>query len=253
MDVKMLSSIDEELDSSEVAALCFLCLDVLNRKRLETVKDGKELFQRLEEKGLLENNSFLSQLLRTIRRADLLNLLETDSRRPEESFDPQTDAAPVLSDYRVMLYEIYEDLTQENLEKMKFFLTSKLGKRQMENCKTALDVFAEMEKTGYLSNTDLDELHSVLNECDRQLALTVQEYRNGASFLQYQPGSPPLVSMDNQLNSRPPQQASVSVTETQPNLDERQSLFFDTQPNTESSLPRDPVTLHMSTNNAHSS
>ncbi len=33
---------------------------------------------------------------------------------------------------RVMLYQIYEDTTEENLEKMKFLLSSKLGKRQME-------------------------------------------------------------------------------------------------------------------------
>lgn len=37
MDRLMLSRIDEELDSSEVEALCFLCLDVVNRKRLEGV------------------------------------------------------------------------------------------------------------------------------------------------------------------------------------------------------------------------
>ena len=37
MDILSLSRIDEELDSFEVAALCFLCQDVLNRKRLESV------------------------------------------------------------------------------------------------------------------------------------------------------------------------------------------------------------------------
>ena len=37
MDRLKLLRIDEELDSSEVAALCFLCLDVVNKKRLEGV------------------------------------------------------------------------------------------------------------------------------------------------------------------------------------------------------------------------
>lgn len=59
------------------------------------IKDAKALFLRLEEKGLLEDSVFLSQLLHIIRRADLLSLLETDSRRPEE-----TDANPILSNYR---------------------------------------------------------------------------------------------------------------------------------------------------------
>lgn len=37
MDRLTLSHIDEELGLSEVAELCFLCLDVVNRKRLEGV------------------------------------------------------------------------------------------------------------------------------------------------------------------------------------------------------------------------
>lgn len=59
------------------------------------ISDARGLFRKLEEKCLLENSSFLSQLLRTIRRADLLNLLEADSRQLEE-----TDARPLLSEYR---------------------------------------------------------------------------------------------------------------------------------------------------------
>lgn len=38
MDRMTLLQIDEELGSSEVAALCFLCRDVVNRKRLEGVR-----------------------------------------------------------------------------------------------------------------------------------------------------------------------------------------------------------------------
>lgn len=95
MDRLTLSRIDDELDSSEVAALRFLCCDVVKRKRLEGVVDAKGLFMRLEERGLLDNSSFLSQLLRTILRTDLLSVLETDSSCPEE-----TDASPTLSAYR---------------------------------------------------------------------------------------------------------------------------------------------------------
>uniref|UniRef100_A0A4W6CB31 Caspase-8 n=1 Tax=Lates calcarifer TaxID=8187 RepID=A0A4W6CB31_LATCA len=173
MDRLKLSRIDEELESSEVAALCFLCCDVVSRKRLERIGDAKQLFLRLEEKGLLDNPVFLSQLLHTIRRADLLNLLETDSRQPEE-----TDASPVLSTYRVMLYRIYEDMTEENLKNMKFLLNGKLGRRQIEASDTALDLFAEMEKAGLLSDTDVNELLATLREFDQQLALTVQLYKN---------------------------------------------------------------------------
>lgn len=36
---------------------------------------------------------------------------------------------------RVMLYRLYEDMTQENLDKLKFLLSNKLGRRQTELCK----------------------------------------------------------------------------------------------------------------------
>lgn len=210
MDRLKLSRIDEQLESSEVAALCFLCRDVVNRKRLEGITDGKKLFMRLEEKGLLENYFFLCQLLQTIGRADLLNLLEADSRRPEE-----TDANPMLSEYRVMLYKVYEDMTQENLEKLKFLLSNKLGRGQIETCNTALDVFAEMEKKGLLSNTNLHELKASLLEFDQQLALTVQHYMDGVT----QPPQsrlPPHFSMDYQRdnNTPPTTQPSMLISES---------------------------------------
>lgn len=41
---------------------------------------------------------------------------------------------------------------------------------------TVLDVFAEMEKKGLLSNTNLNELHAVLKEVDQRLAATVHDF-----------------------------------------------------------------------------
>lgn len=39
-----------------------------------------------------------------------------------------------------------------------------------------LDVFAEMEKKGLLSNTNLDELHEVLQNVNQLLASNVQQF-----------------------------------------------------------------------------
>ncbi|KAF3699004.1 Caspase-8 [Channa argus] len=206
MDRVKLSHIDEELESTEVAALCFLCRDVVQKKRLEGVQDAKDLFLRLEERGLLDNSNFLSQLLNTIRRADLLTLLETDSRTPVEN-----DASPTLSAYRVMLYKVYEDMTMENFEKMKFLLSNKLGKKCVETSNTSLDLFAEMEKTGLLSKTNLYELQNVLQEFDQQLASVVQNYIDVGTRQEH-------VTMDFQrLNPRhQPAPPYLSISETQP-------------------------------------
>ncbi|XP_061588995.1 caspase-8-like [Cololabis saira] len=203
MDRLTLSHIDEQLDSSNVAELCFLCSDVINRKRLEGIEDAKKLFMRLEEKGLLENSCFLSQLLRTIHRADLLGLLQPEAE--------ETDANPVLAEYRVMLYNIYEDMTTENLEKMKYLLSSDLGRRQLEISDTALDVFLEMEKMGLISRSNVQKLHELLQQFDQKLASTVHNYMQGQ---QQQRGNvvAPHVSMDQQKSSHSPRPSQVSLS-----------------------------------------
>uniref|UniRef100_A0A3Q2PV92 Caspase-8 n=1 Tax=Fundulus heteroclitus TaxID=8078 RepID=A0A3Q2PV92_FUNHE len=219
MDRLLLSQIDEELASVEVAELCFLCSDVLNRKRLEGIKDAKELFVRLEEKGLLENSSFLSQLLHSIHRADLLNMLENDGGQVQE-----TDASPFLSDYRLMLYRIHEDLSTENLDKMKFLLKDKLAKRHLDMNSTALDVFAEMEKAGLISNKNVNELHLLLLEFDRELAKIVEDYMKSlrlspTGHLREQRQAP-RASSDQQRprDYRQSVQPSLSMCETEPCL-----------------------------------
>ncbi|XP_030259606.1 caspase-8 isoform X1 [Sparus aurata] len=244
MDRLTLSRIDGDLGSSEVAALCFLCLDVINRKRLEGIKDARDLFQRLEEKCLLENPSFLSQLLKTIRRADLVSLLETDSGPPAE-----TDSNPILSDYRVMLYQVDQDMTDKNLETMKFLLSDKLGRRYMDTCHTALDVFAEMEKVGLLSNTKLDELYATLLEFDKKLASIVHDYVQRVNR-RGQTASPPRVSMDYQrvISSRQQNQTILSISETQPS-NVGQSVVPDAEPNIESSSSSDPTEYYSLTHN----
>ncbi|KAM3605089.1 uncharacterized protein V6R79_020432 [Siganus canaliculatus] len=235
MERQKLSDIDEQLDSTEVAALCFLCRDVVPRKRLQGVGDAKTLFLRLEEKGLLYNQAFLSQLLYTIRRADLLVLLETDGRRPLE-----TDAIVVLSDYTTMLYRVYDDMTEENLDKMKFLLRDKIPKRQIESCKTALDVFSEMERTLLLSPMKLDELRAALNQFDQQLVSFVDDYVQGLQQRR------PHVSMDYQRQDNIPHliQTSLSISETgHPGV--RSSVCSDAEPSTKPSLQYDETEYYI--------
>ncbi|XP_017275808.1 caspase-8 [Kryptolebias marmoratus] len=209
MDLLLLSKIDEGLVSSEVAELCFLCSDMVNRKRLEGITDAKKLFERLDERGLLENPSFLSQLLHTIHRADLRQLLSADGGQQGE-----TDANPILSEYRVMLYKVHENITNENLGKMKYLLTYKLGKNPLEKCITALDVFAEMERMGEISKTNVNNLHKILLEFDQQLAVTVQNYMDAVQRQQTTPpaGTPANPQRPNNTPQSQPRNCGRSVS-----------------------------------------
>ncbi|XP_072297166.1 caspase-8 [Eucyclogobius newberryi] len=227
MDRFTLSKVGEELDSSDVASLCFLCSDVITRKRLENVTDATRLFDRLEEKGLLDNDAYLSQLLQTIGRNDLVDILRTNQSQFTEA-----DANPMLSDYRGMLYKIHEDMTQENLESIKFLLQEKLGRRQVELCKTALDLFLEMEKKSFLANTNLNNLLVVLREVDLPLAEIVSTYMNRQQS--FTPLVPPSHSNRNNQNTLPHRlQPFLSVSESQPSSGTGDFVFSDsnTTPN----------------------
>lgn len=76
----------EQLGNEELAALKFLCLDHIPQKRQESIKDVLELFQRLQEKEMLEegNLSFLKELLFLISRWDLLSNTLNSSREEME-------------------------------------------------------------------------------------------------------------------------------------------------------------------------
>lgn len=50
------------------------------------------------------------------------------------------------------------------------------------NFQTALDVFVELEKVGLLSQSDLQELRSILMEVNRQLASTVEQFAQGTDW-----------------------------------------------------------------------
>uniref|UniRef100_A0A3B3IM94 Caspase 8, apoptosis-related cysteine peptidase n=1 Tax=Oryzias latipes TaxID=8090 RepID=A0A3B3IM94_ORYLA len=196
MDRRTLSRIDDELNSEEVAELCFLCTDFIPRKRLEGISSAKDLFLKLEDATLLDS-SYLTQLFRTIHREDLVRQVQNGSRQAEEA-----DAVPSLSDYRVMLYSIHDDMTEENLDKLKFLLNPKLNRRPLEKSKTALDVFVEMEKSQLISKDDVSGLYKLLLEFDKKLAAVVEKYmqdHRGAltdtSHYQKRPSIPSLESL----------------------------------------------------------
>ncbi|MGH0114730.1 UNVERIFIED_CONTAM: hypothetical protein FKN15_059634 [Acipenser sinensis] len=89
MDLSMLHEIDEDLDSEEVAALKFLCLDHIPKKKQETIRDAKDLFMRLKEQGQLgdDDQDIVPELLYTIRRFDLLKLCGTSKQEVQNRLD----------------------------------------------------------------------------------------------------------------------------------------------------------------------
>lgn len=100
MDLQKFHEIDENLTSSDVAQLKFLCVDLIPKKRLETVTDAKDLFLRLDEQALLDDGLLVPELLITIGRLDLLSILGTTKEEVERDLPDRDISSKGVSAYR---------------------------------------------------------------------------------------------------------------------------------------------------------
>lgn len=100
MDPQTFHEIDENLTSADVAQLKFLCIDLIPKKRLETVRDAKDLFLRLEEQALLDDKLLVPELLITIGRLDLLVILETSKEEVNRKLPERDISSKGVSAYR---------------------------------------------------------------------------------------------------------------------------------------------------------
>lgn len=98
---KCLYNIGEQLDSDELASLKFLSLDYIPQKKQEPIKDPLMLFQRLQEKRMLEESNlfFLKELLFRINRLDLL-MTYLDTSKEDMQQELQIPGRAQISAYR---------------------------------------------------------------------------------------------------------------------------------------------------------
>ncbi|XP_051987082.1 caspase-8 isoform X2 [Xyrauchen texanus] len=217
MDLQKLNEIDEDLISDEVAQLKFLCMDLVPKKRMETVRDAKDLFIRLDEQALFHDGLLLPELLMTIGRFDLLAILNTSKEEVERHLLECVPSRKGISTYRKMLFRLSEDLTAENLRNVKSLLD--LPEAKLGASTSFLDVMIEMEKEQKLGEKNLDELQKILFECHEQLAYKIEEFKNTHRDLEQE--------MEIELGRR--RGASVSGLATDSNTpprEEEQDLYY---------------------------
>ncbi|KFO36248.1 Caspase-8 [Fukomys damarensis] len=172
-----LYSIGEQLDSDELASLKFLSLGHIPQRKQESITDAWMLFQRLQEKRVLEegNLSFLKELLFQINRMDLLaTYLSTTREEMKEQL--QTPGQAQISSYRVMLLRIAEDVTRQELRNFKFLLHKEIPKCKLDDSMSLLDIFIEMEKRDILGNERLDTLKRLCEQVNKSLLQIIVEY-----------------------------------------------------------------------------
>lgn len=172
-----LYDIGEALSSDEVASLKFLCLDYIPPRKQEPIKDALMLFEKLQEKRMLEegNLSFLRELLFRIDRLDLLEK-RLNTSQEEMWKELQIPGRAQISAYRVMLFQISEDVTAMELKDFKFFLNRELSRCKLADSMSLLDIFMEMEKRLILGERNLDTLKRICKQINLSLLEKISAY-----------------------------------------------------------------------------
>uniref|UniRef100_A0A8C4XVH4 Caspase-8 n=1 Tax=Falco tinnunculus TaxID=100819 RepID=A0A8C4XVH4_FALTI len=174
---KLLFAISEALITDELAALKFLSLEHIPMRKLEAIREPKAFFEVLQEKDMMEagNLSFLKELLYRINRIDLLGV-HLDSSRAEMERELQIPGRARVSAYRYLLFQLSEDITENELKSFKFLLGNELPKCRLNPKTTMLDIFTEMEKKGLLGEENLSILKSLCAEINIVLLKRIEEY-----------------------------------------------------------------------------
>ncbi|XP_075036227.1 caspase-8-like [Mixophyes fleayi] len=182
---KLLLRVSDGLGQKEVQALIFLCGENIRTVEKDNIKDAKMLFSLLQSKDLISEDdlSFLKEILYRIGRKDILKKTLRITAPEMEHLQISTQH---ISSYRILLYEISESLTTDDVEMVKFLLYP--GTAKITKTESMLDVITEMEKDAKLSEDDMKTLKDVLVEIRRfDLRQKVETYESQqgiqASFL----------------------------------------------------------------------
>ncbi|NWW92362.1 CASPA protein, partial [Rhynochetos jubatus] len=165
--------IDENLVAEDVAALKFLCTDLLPFRKLESVKSAVDVFELLMAKEYLnEGDTFLlAELLYRIKCHSLLKKLGYTKEKVQEYLPEKGRVSP----YRQMLYDLSENITNEMLKDIIFLLRDYLPKRR--TTLSALDLMILLENQGLLTENNVQMLEEVCMNVSPDLLETVNCYK----------------------------------------------------------------------------
>uniref|UniRef100_A0A452IJ98 Uncharacterized protein n=1 Tax=Gopherus agassizii TaxID=38772 RepID=A0A452IJ98_9SAUR len=167
----LIHQIEQELDEDEKEMMFFLCRDLIPDL---SNTDIRELLGMLNEKGKLLLG--LSELLYRVRRFDLLRRALRTERTAVE-----TDLARyprMVSDYRVLMVEINEELDKKEVGSLTFLLKDYVPRMKMAKDKSFLAVVSDLEKLNLVAPNQLDLIEDCLQNIHRiDLKKKIQRYK----------------------------------------------------------------------------
>lgn len=177
----LLHQIEQELDADESEAMVFLCRDLVPDM---PVPDIRKLWLALNERENLTLFT-LSELLYRVKRFDLLKKLLKTGRAAVEA--DLVRYPQMVSNYRVLMVEISQDLDKEDLDSFAFLLMDDLAMSygKMTKDKSFLAIIVDLEKLDLISPSQLGVIEKCLLSIHRKdLAKKIQKFKQEAKEIQ---------------------------------------------------------------------
>ncbi|XP_029385985.1 CASP8 and FADD-like apoptosis regulator [Echeneis naucrates] len=170
-ELQAIQQVAEDLSSSERRIILYLFGKIDADYSVASVKDMLESKVVGQEGG----RQLLAELLVRLRRFDILRKVYKISR---DEMDRTLQCQQILPRFRVLMANVSEEMTHENLSSLKFLLSSTIPREKMENSKNFLDVIIELEKLDLVSPERVDFIEDCFNNIGRNdLAKKVSSYK----------------------------------------------------------------------------
>ncbi|KAH0511665.1 CASP8 and FADD-like apoptosis regulator [Microtus ochrogaster] len=171
VSAEVIHQVEESLDDEEKETMLFLCRDVAENLAPPNVR---ELLGTLSERGQL-SLATLAELLYRVRRFDLLKkILKTDKAAVEAHLRRNPH---LVSDYRVLMMEIGENLDKSDVSSLIFLMRDYTGRGKGAKDKSFLDLVIELEKLNLVAADQLNLLEKSLKSIHRiDLKTKIQKY-----------------------------------------------------------------------------
>ncbi|KAG8432688.1 hypothetical protein GDO86_017073 [Hymenochirus boettgeri] len=169
----MLLHVEDDLGHEDVEVLKFLCIDLVSKNKLKSVRSGQELFQQLMNKDLINSEDFflLAELLYITKHYSTLQLLHTTKENVQDALPKHGK----ISAFRQFLYELSENISADDERSIVFLLP--LQKRSKEN-KTFLEVLNHLEKEQLIREDNVELLENAFKKVSPEVLKQITAYKN---------------------------------------------------------------------------
>ncbi|KTF71035.1 hypothetical protein cypCar_00041784, partial [Cyprinus carpio] len=175
----MVNSVTASLKKEECKTLRYLCTDLFNNISVEDLRGALLAFAKQTQTQAGQSqagDALLMELMFRMKRFDILKKVFGISSQQVEGI---VKKGGVISDYRVLMADVSENLEDEDLQSLIFLLSGTLPKERLARATSFLDVVVELEKLDEVSCDKLDLLEQCLRNIHRMdLVKRIETYKN---------------------------------------------------------------------------